>query len=200
VATWTGVIPTVAASETVAAQLRSIGVKVRSLPEKGTHFFIALVRAFDGQPELDTLASRVVEVTGASAFTVLAQTGADVYAVGEVAPSGLVRRVTFSRDAEPCWTVEGAPRPWEADLRLWMPIDECMDRIGDRDDEWPPTRLDAVQRAYAERRVDLLPDDTPFTASHIAGFMKHLGAPLECPNHPEWKSPGLIARMFRRRD
>ncbi len=196
--TWTGVIPTVAASETVSAQLQSIGVIVRGLPERGTHFFIALVRAFDGQPELDTLASRVVEVTGARAFTILAQTGADVYAVGEIAPSGLVRRVTFSRDAEPCWTFEGAPRPWEADLRLWMPIDECMDRVDDRDDEWPASRLDALGCAYAERRVDLLPDDTPFTGSHVAGFMEHLGAVLENPNHPEWKSPGLIARMFRR--
>ncbi len=197
-ATWTGVIPTVAASETVAAQLRSIGVKVRGLPERGTHFFIALVRSFDGQPVLDSLATRVVEVTGASAFTILAQTGADVYAVGEVGPGGLVRRVTFSRDAEPCWTVEGAPRPWEADLRLWMPLDECIERIGDRDDDWPASRLDALRGAYAERRMDLLTDDTPFTGSHVAGFMAHLGAVLECANHPEWRSPGVLARLFGR--
>jgi hypothetical protein len=190
----------VAASEALAAQLRSIGVRVPGLPQKGTHFFIALVRAFDGQPELDTLATRIVKLTGAPAFTILAQTGADVYAVGEIGSGGILRRVSYSRDAESCWAFEGASRPWEADLRLWMPLDECMERIGDRDDEWPASRLDAVRGAYAGRRVDLLPDDTPFTGSHIAGFMKHLGAVLENPNHPEWKSPGVLARLFGRRE
>jgi len=91
---------------------------------------------------LEGLASRVAKVTAAPALVLLGQTGADAYLIAEFGAAGPVRRLEFSRDAEPPWRCSGESRPWEADLHLAQPVDVLVEALADWD--WTEAEFDAV--------------------------------------------------------
>src|SRR6185437_14304488 len=82
---------------------------------------------------LEGLARKIVEATNAPAFILLGQTSADVYVVEELSTPGVTRRLEFSRDSEPQWTLTGAPCSWEADLHFALPPGELVDALADFD-------------------------------------------------------------------
>ena len=144
---------------------------------------------------LESLAHRVAEVTVAPALALLGQTSLDVYVVAEFGASGLVRRLEFSRDADPQWTSSGAPRPWEADLHFAQPVDDLGDALTDWD--WTEPDLDAVRAAHAAHDPTLLPRVPPMFRRTFVRFTESLGVDLEHPG-ASWKPPGFLARLLGR--
>lgn len=195
-ATLVGVaIPAIVVKD-VIGELPSLGVAFKEgEPDKWCEGgpFVA-IDGWDTRPA-DVLAARISERAGGSIFSVLAQTSADAYSVGEYVAGNLGRRISFSRDFGGWSIPDGPPRPWEADFHFALPVDEFVDRLGD-DEEWSDEDLKVARRAHEVRRLELLPRLPDPSGSQVTAFLKGIGVDL--PAVASYRKPGLFRRLFGR--
>ncbi|HSD90079.1 MAG TPA: hypothetical protein VLB44_21255, partial [Kofleriaceae bacterium] len=139
----------------LSATLAPLGVTLNGSPN-GRSLFVHV----DSWRRAETLAPKISAATRGTAFSVLAQTSADVYVVGEYGAGELLRQISFDRDGGGWLPPNGSPRPWETDFHLALPVDEFIDRLSD-EDEWSDDDLDAARRAYEAREIEQLPRPAP---------------------------------------
>jgi len=108
-----------------------------------------------------------------SALVLRVQTTSDIYNVVEYVAGECVRRILFDRDSDPQWKVEGAPRPWEADLVFALPADDFIDYLSD-DDRYTDTDLEAARRAHAARDLASLPQRPPLLSASVWEWMRRM--------------------------
>jgi hypothetical protein len=178
----------------VIGELPSLGVTFKEgEPDKRCGLFVA-IDGLDTRPA-DVLAAKISDTAKGSIFSVVAQTSADAYSVGEYVGGKLFRRISYSRDFGGWCRPDGPPRAWEVDFHLALTAEEFVDRLGD-DDEWSDEDLNVARRAHEERRLDLLPRLPEPSGSQVAAFLKGLGVELRAIG--TYRKPGLLQKLFGR--
>jgi hypothetical protein len=182
--------------QSVIAELPSLGVTfTEGEPDKrGEGGLFVAIDGWDTRPA-DVLAAKLSETATGSIFSVLAQTSADAYSVGEYVAGKLVRRISYGRDLGGWSTPDGPRRAWEASFHFALPADEFVDRLGD-DEEWSDEDLKVARRAHEKCRLDLLPRLPDPSGSQVAAFLKGLG--VELPAIGSYRKPGLLQKLFGR--
>jgi hypothetical protein len=158
-----------------AAELGRLGVDLRGVEAADRGVFVVV----DGGDirRVEMLAAKLSSVPGTAAFSVLAQTSADVYVLGEWVAGSLQRRIQFGMDEGGWLAPIGPPRAWETDFHFARPVDELVDYLSD-DDDWSDDDLAAARRAYENRRIDWLPRLPVPNGSQMFAFLSGLGIRL----------------------
>jgi hypothetical protein len=151
----------------------------------------------DSWRHAQTLAPKISAATKGTVFSVLTQTSADVYVVGEYVAGELLRQISFDRDQGGWLPPTGSPRPWETDFHLALPVDEFLDRLGDEDD-CSDDDLDAGRRAYQARKIEQLPRLTAPSDAQIHAFLTGQGIELREGSTARCGKPGILQKLFGR--
>jgi hypothetical protein len=121
--------------------------------------------------------SRVSEAV----YLVRAETSSDSYVVAEFLSGQCVRRITFGRDLEVQWLLEGKARSWEVDLMFSSPAKQLVGYLSD-DDSYSDAELADVERAHASRNLDGLARRPPLYSFLLWGWLKTLGVDPASPD------------------
>jgi len=173
--------------------LAPLGVTLRGSARGERGVFVHV----DSWHRAQTLAPRISAATKGTVFSVLTQTSADVYVVGEYAAGELLRQISFDRDQGGWLPPIGAPRPWETDFHLALPVDEFLDRMADEDDR-SDDDLDAGRRAHQARKLDQLPRLPAASDAQIHAFLTGLGIDLREEATARCRKPGILQKLFGR--
>jgi hypothetical protein len=85
------------------------------------------------------------------------------------------------RDADRQWSLQGAPRSWEADLLFALPLDDLLDRLSD-DDTCTDQDIAEAAQAYATKSLESLPRRPPLLQSMLFEWLRGLGVNPGAPD------------------
>lgn len=112
---------------------------------------------------------------------VKAETSSDTYVLAELNAGHCVRRLAFSRDADPQWSLQGEPRSWEADLLFALPAGDFLDHLSD-DNTYTDADLAEAAQAHAAKDLQSLRRRPPLLRSMLFQWLESLGVAPGDPN------------------